>query len=150
MISKNSTRNAALIAIASNVPIAAPSRRVGNQACPAISITGSRTSADPSSTPAPIAADETAGGGKIAAETFAAANMTGASSASRNHCQAIGSAAFAPDATTSTTPAKPNNNPSNPSQRKRSTRAATPIMKVNGGESASTSVITPAGNFGAI
>src|SRR5580693_7074436 len=115
-----------------------------------MSITGSSTSAEPNSTPAAVATEDDAGGCKSAAAMFDPANMTGASSASRNHCQAIGSAALAPGATISTTPAKPNSNPINPSQRKRSTRTATPMMKVNGGDSASTRVMIPAGSLGAM
>ena len=67
-----------------------------------------------------------------------------------NHAQVWGAASVAPGATTSTTPANPNSNPTKPSQRKRSTPASTLIMKVKGGDSASTSVITPAGSFGAM
>src|SRR6516162_11905335 len=111
-------------------------------------MTGSSTSAEPNSTPAAVATDEDAGGCNSAAAMFDPANMTGASSASKNHCQAIGSAALAPGATISTTPAKPNNRPISPSHRKRSTRAATPMMKVNGGDSANTRVMTPAGSLG--
>src|SRR6516165_6908752 len=113
-------------------------------------MTGSNTSAEPNSTPAAVANEEDAAGCNSAAAIFEPANMTGASSANRNHCQAIGSAALAPGATISTTPAKPNNRPSKPSQRKRSTRAATPMMNVKGGDNASTSVITPAGSLGAM
>jgi hypothetical protein len=62
----------------------------------------------------------------------------------------LGAPGVAPGATTNTTPANPNSNPIRPSQRKRSTPASTLIMKVKGGDSASTSVMTPAGSFGAI
>src|SRR5271168_3012392 len=111
---------------------------------------GSSTAAEPSITPAPVATDDEAGGRKIAAATFDPANMTGASRASRNHFQASAPPRLAPGATINTTPANPNSNPMRPSQRNRSMRASTLIVKVKGGDSASTSVITPAGSFGAM
>ena len=55
------------MAMASSVPIAASSRRVGTHAWPAISITGRITSAEPNSTPAAVATEDDAGGCRSAA-----------------------------------------------------------------------------------
>src|SRR3984893_15286071 len=115
-----------------------------------MSMIGNNTREEPNSTPALIAADDAAGGRSRAANTLEQANINGAINASKNHFQFPGSPSMVLGATMTSTPKKPATSPSNPKRRNRSIRTSTLIANVNGGDSASTSVITEAGSFGAM